>query len=748
MCKRVKKCTSHLAKCVSVVLDTRDRLKTHQLKPTDPECVPDESDGNWMTSLIRAIYRKWSCQNGTQTSLSNYSTKENHSQINVSIKGSKQMHNKPKLPVYTTNSHQINKIKPTKQSTSKLSFIGTPNKVQSIPDIILNRRRFYSNWRRARLQYSNYLKIDNRNAYQLPPSPYSNSKSHLNWPSRQRPKKSQQHRLYKRDIRGISPRCLVPENVDMLRTVRRQFEKLNHVVKYFYNVTKSNQKFFESVDMKVEYRDRTPSKHSPLVQAREFAEKLESFEDRDIISILSPKLLTLMPETPDDPGSKRWLSPNMLSFQDEGMLPLPRLLQASYLKQLTGWGGPNSKKPWRCRAPDMSTSNHCETLKWIDLLMDMTGAKRIFAETNNLFGKFMGEVENTMYPRVKEVEVHDGKFERLQQLNSWEQAKQMAEQGYAVMNEDQMRIVYGKEGIMASANGTEFAQNEDFEQIFENEIRILGKMTEKEFLNAHKKYHQHVEKRQKRQADDIWDKILPMTHQPQLLGIRVLNPFSFTTRIRNSNVMGPYILSSWKKFWANHIRNDVIIVYKTNNTPFAFYLQVVSASLLHMEIMSPRAFIATTFSPVLLTARVLSPSAFRLMLFSPLALVVWVMVPEAFLAKIFAPKLLDARILSPESFSFILLSPAAGVLRAGSPNTMNMLVLSPSFGTYQLFSGNRHVIQVLSPGILGVDSHPILRETVKPGDKTMSAQAMLLPGQQPPQMTMIQTNQLPLNYGG
>ena len=31
--------------------------------------------------------------------------------------------------------------------------------------------------------------------------------------------------------------------------------------------------------MKVDYRDRIPSKHSPLVQAREFAEKLESFED-------------------------------------------------------------------------------------------------------------------------------------------------------------------------------------------------------------------------------------------------------------------------------------------------------------------------------------------------------------------------------------------------------------------------------------------------------------------------------------
>ncbi|KAI6184776.1 hypothetical protein M3Y97_00632700 [Aphelenchoides bicaudatus] len=210
-------------------------------------------------------------------------------------------------------------------------------------------------------------------------------------------KKLPLRRMHKRDIRGISPRCLVPKNVEMLRTVRQQFEKLNHVVKYMYDVTKSNQKFFESVDMKVEYRDRIPSKHSPLVQAREFAEKIESFEDRDIyLSILSPKLLNLMPETLADPESKRWLSPNMLSFQDEGMLPLPRLFQ-------------------------MSTSDHCETMRWIDLLMDLSGAKRMFNETSGIFGKFMNEVEEIMHPRIKQLEVHDGKFEHIQRLSSGDQ---------------------------------------------------------------------------------------------------------------------------------------------------------------------------------------------------------------------------------------------------------------------------------------------------------------------------------------
>lgn len=50
-----------------------------------------------------------------------------------------------------------------------------------------------------------------------------------------------QKRLNKRSLKDISPRCLVPKNVEKLRSVRGQFDKLNHVLKYIYEVTKSNQ---------------------------------------------------------------------------------------------------------------------------------------------------------------------------------------------------------------------------------------------------------------------------------------------------------------------------------------------------------------------------------------------------------------------------------------------------------------------------------------------------------------------------
>lgn len=49
---------------------------------------------------------------------------------------------------------------------------------------------------------------------------------------------------------------------------------------------------------------------------------------------------------------------------------------------------------------------------------------------------------------------------------------------------------------MESPNRTEFSTSEDLEQVFEHEIRLLSKMTDKEFLNAHKKYHEASNQRE------------------------------------------------------------------------------------------------------------------------------------------------------------------------------------------------------------------------------------------------------------
>lgn len=71
----------------------------------------------------------------------------------------------------------------------------------------------------------------------------------------------------------------------------------------------------------------------------------------------------------------------------------------------------------------------------------------MFKDVDKMFGSFMNDVDETLYPRIQDVKVHDKKFEKLQELTSFEQKRQMDDQGYVLMNEDQMRMVYGKEGL-------------------------------------------------------------------------------------------------------------------------------------------------------------------------------------------------------------------------------------------------------------------------------------------------------------
>ena len=201
-------------------------------------------------------------------------------------------------------------------------------------------------------------------------------------------------------------------------------------------------RFFESVDLKVDYKNAHADAATPVEQARHFAEKLQSYEDRGVISILSPKLLTLMPQSPTpDAESKSWLSPTMFSFQDEGMLPLPRLFQVCVQSAID-----RSLRVARRDRFQLSTSNHCETIKWLDLLLDFVGARRMYSRIERIVGPFMRDVETGLYPRVVETERHDRRYDALATLTSAEQRAHMASYGYAKLNAAQMRAAYSRDG--------------------------------------------------------------------------------------------------------------------------------------------------------------------------------------------------------------------------------------------------------------------------------------------------------------
>lgn len=183
-CQRAAKNALQLSRCVAAVLDARDQLKLYEQKPADPECAPDESDGNWVMALVRAAYRKWNCRNGVQFSISNKVPRVEQTAVEVERHASEQT--------------------PLKYTTDQLKFTRT---------LISSKSKKEPHMRRP---------------LQIEKLPLHNSTKEM--------------RRNKRSIRDISPRCLTPKSVKRLRTIRSQFVKLNHVLKYIYGVTKSNQK--------------------------------------------------------------------------------------------------------------------------------------------------------------------------------------------------------------------------------------------------------------------------------------------------------------------------------------------------------------------------------------------------------------------------------------------------------------------------------------------------------------------------
>ncbi|CAD5221361.1 unnamed protein product [Bursaphelenchus okinawaensis] len=458
---------------------------------------------------------------------------------------------------------------------------------------------------------------------------------------------------------------------------------MNDIIRYSYNIGKDNEKFLQKHDLNVTYQYRNSDGQTPYEQLRASLQEIESFDDKGVVSVLSPKLFNILPEGSLDPESKRWLSPNMLSFQDEGMIPIPKLFK------------------W-------SQSDDCETQRWIDLLLDLTGASNLLNGHVKKFDRHMKVVKDKLHPRIQQLQKIEEEMADIRSLITDHQQEQMARYGYADMTPEQLELAYGEHGVHPmNVNLEEEFKEQDF--YLEKAIRMLAELTPDELMEMaqnekfkqedsivdHGEYTKDYKQsgsgkknsklNNERQKNASTEEHIRVKRRPPIFDMRLLDPFAFDPRINTPNFLGSYILS-----------------------PYAFYLTLFAPYVLGMDMVSPRALVANIFSPQALILRVLSPTALQIALLNPSLLTAWIIVPEALMAKILAPKALDGRVLAPETLSITVLSPAAGVLRAWSPNVMNAMVLAPSFFTYGMFSGNRYIFQVLSPGFFGMENHPIL----------------------------------------
>ncbi|CAD5228281.1 unnamed protein product [Bursaphelenchus xylophilus] len=432
-----------------------------------------------------------------------------------------------------------------------------------------------------------------------------------------------------------SPRCKTPTNILNLRRVEKYFELGNYCMKYLKSIGASNSDFLEKF-MPVSFREHAASKNTPAGELKSVVEQL----DTQSISFLSPKILNVLP-VKDDENSTKFMSPNLLSFHDEGLLPLPRLLK-------------------------LGNSDECETQEWIDLLMDVSGASNKLNELLDKFDGHMQHVSTDLFPKIKELEHQDKQWRLLKESINDDQKRQIERFGYAKMSAKQMRLAYREDGLHPP---TEFT-----EAMYER------------MVNG--------------QDDELLDQlVLEMSEMPAFSDPNLLKNSSRAKRDAPAaeavGLMAPYALSN--QVGLPSFLGNLIL------SPHAFINELFNPRFLGSDIISPRAFVATTLSPFAMVARVLAPAAFRVQTLSPQALTAIVLTPEAFIAAILSPRALEVRVLSPEVITVGVLSPSAGVVRVLSPADFSCFVLSPNILGANFLSHAKMNIEVLSPSILVAD---------------------------------------------
>ncbi|KAI6216194.1 Moulting cycle MLT-10-like protein family-containing protein [Aphelenchoides fujianensis] len=326
------------------------------------------------------------------------------------------------------------------------------------------------------------------------------------------------------------------------------------------------------------------------------------------LAILSPRLFNAFPESPAAATRDRLLSPSLFGFHDSGNpLSLPALLK-------------------------YATHDNAETLKWIELLMQMSGAGR---ELDRFLIRFGPELERVQkdYPRIVRLEAWERRFQSAMRGLSPQQEEEMRKFGYAFMERKQSsRLFRGR-------SGTPYVHlsPEQRERHWEQRIEDIARLNETDLEEL-----EDLHVRRRRQDPDNGD----ASHNHGIGfhdedNLHLLQPFVFGNFLNEMAVFEGLILS-----------------------PYAF-----TSELAHPEIGTNsnkkrriilEAIIAKILSPAALEARIHSSEAIVLLVLSP--------------------TFLSPKIASSEAYGVIVLSPRLFSPRFNSSETMMIEVLSPHLG--------------------------------------------------------------------
>uniref|UniRef100_A0A915CQQ0 Uncharacterized protein n=1 Tax=Ditylenchus dipsaci TaxID=166011 RepID=A0A915CQQ0_9BILA len=349
-------------------------------------------------------------------------------------------------------------------------------------------------------------------------------------------------------------------------------------------------------------------------------------------SILSPKILSIFSNKDENekydkrPGL---LSPELLSFQNNtGLFSLPQLL-------------------------GMFSLDKKETLGWLDLMLEMTGAGRSIQLLLDRSANQMKQLEEKLYPSILMQKVVDRRWEMLRSSLTPSQQQALESRGSesvahtsAVLREKQLEL----------------------------KIQELAKI--EDFLKA-----QTV--RRKRDANDIASKMSQLVDALPEISSQVDTGHNIVGGESPDAEHG----TDFPKLHVLSPRAFIAAIF----SPLAFGAKILSPTAFHGEVGSPEAFTAYVLNPEVLMAEILSPRAFEARVLSPKSLVIQVLSPVA----------MSPRVGSPESAAVVVLSPNILAPRINSSETYMVEVLSPhilggehhsSEETSDLLGGLIHVI--------------------------------------------------------
>ncbi|PAV59557.1 hypothetical protein WR25_23065 [Diploscapter pachys] len=248
---------------------------------------------------------------------------------------------------------------------------------------------------------------------------------------------------YLQGVRGESADLI---NVNRLRRIRDYFERTRKCNGYFKLMNEENQRLFSELGLPIE--SRTPPLEDKFAELDQIIALINSFTNSSAsFKLLSPRILSLFPDS-TSLSTGRFLSPTLLSFQNEGFFSLPSILQ-------------------------IATSNHRYRQLLLEAVMDISGAGPVMEKLMEKIDPKIQQMEDQQYPWVQKMSRMDRDWLKARETFDDEQESLFQNGQLVFLNETQLEHIYGQidEGMK---NITKLSKEERIKRI-ENDIRELAK---------------------------------------------------------------------------------------------------------------------------------------------------------------------------------------------------------------------------------------------------------------------------------